>query len=285
MDAPPPQEDCRPFVRIASCLEDIGLNSVRVLEADVERGYLLLSDFGSMQYLTALEAAPQRATSLYKDAIDALLQMQVGGSKFESELPIYTPARMHMEMSLFRDWLCGQHLKLEFSKREEKLWQAGCNFLVENALAQSQVLVHRDYHSRNLMVMESCNPGILDFQDALVGPLTYDAVSLLKDCYIKWPAVQINELALYFHAHSSQAAQLSAEDFLRDFDLVGIQRHLKASGIFARLLHRDGKDGYLKDVPRTLSYVVDVAPDYAALEFLGEFVATQVLPALNETLE
>jgi aminoglycoside/choline kinase family phosphotransferase len=175
------------------------------------------------------------------------------------------------------------HLRLEFSKTDESHWQRTCDVLVENALCQSTVFVHRDYHSRNLMYTAENNPGIIDFQDAVAGPMTYDVVSLLKDCYVKWPADKVQCWALDFFNRSSQEASagLTEEMFLRQFDLMGVQRQLKASGIFARLLQRDGKPGYMKDVPRTLSYIVDIAPRYEQLAFLSDLVAQRVLPALE----
>ncbi len=282
MDAPPPQEDCRPFVQISEYLEMMGLNSPRVLKADLERGFLLLSDLGSLQYLSAIERKPERAAPLYMDAIDALLVMQTKGREVQGELPRYDDALLRFEVSLFHDWLCERHLQISFSDDEEKKWRECCDALVDNALNQPQVFVHRDYHSRNLMVTDFNNPGILDFQDAVEGPITYDLVSLLKDCYIKWPVAQVLQWALYFHEYSAIAALRERDQFLREFSLTGVQRHLKAAGIFARLLHRDGKSGYLKDVPRTLGYIVDIAPRYEALHFLGDFIKQRVLPALRE---
>ncbi|MGI9204226.1 MAG: aminoglycoside phosphotransferase family protein [Woeseiaceae bacterium] len=285
MDAPPPQEDCRPFIAIAAMLEKIGLNGVKVLETNLDEGFLLLSDLGSLQYLQALRSDPECAQSLYTDALDALLRMQEGGAAFEHQLSQYDDARLRAEMSLFREWLCEHHLGLEFSPHEESAWINTLDGLSRIAAAQSQVIVHRDYHSRNLMVMESDNPGILDFQDAVAGPLTYDLVSLLKDCYIKWPRSTIEEYVRYFYDRSAIASRQSMADFVRDFDLMGVQRHLKASGIFARLMHRDGKTGFLKDVPHTLSYIVDITPHYEELSFLGEFVERRVLPILAEADE
>jgi aminoglycoside/choline kinase family phosphotransferase len=282
MDAPPPQEDCRPFVAIAGYLEKMGLNSARVLEADIERGFLLLSDLGSVPYLAELDKHPARADELYQDALDALVVMQEEGASFQSKLPPYDEALLRFELSLFHDWLCETHLGIEFSAGDEENWRACCDTLVKCALSQPKVFVHRDYHSRNLMVTETDNPGIIDFQDAVEGPYTYDVVSLLKDCYVKWPRADINSRAHYYF----QRMPVSLEDsgrFQCDFDLMGVQRHLKAAGIFARLLHRDGKTGYLKDVPRTLSYIVDVAPDYDELEFLNELITVRVLPGLGET--
>ena len=185
-------------------------------------------------------------------------------------------------MSLFHDWLCERDLELQFSSEDERAWHSVCDALVKSALEQPRVFVHRDYHSRNLMVTEDNNPGILDFQDAVEGPLSYDLVSLLKDCYVKWPANEILQRAQYFYEKSELASQRDQDDFIREFDLMGVLRHLKAAGIFARLLHRDGKTGYLKDVPRTLSYIVDIAPRYEVLSFLGDFIEQRVLPALAE---
>jgi len=282
MDAPPPQEDCRPFVAVAGYLEKIGLNSPRVLEADLERGFLLLTDLGSAPYLSAIDAAPERADALYRDAIDALATMQSKGAPFQQALPPYDEKLLRFELSLFHDWLCERHLDIRFGSDDEQAWRSTCDVLVEAALAQPKVFVHRDYHSRNLMVTPAANPGILDFQDAVEGPYTYDLVSLLKDCYVKWPRDVINARARYFLDRSAGPATGEAQ-FLREFDLMGVQRHLKAAGIFARLLHRDGKPGYLKDVPRTLSYVTDVAGEHDELRYLGDFIQARVLPALGNS--
>jgi aminoglycoside/choline kinase family phosphotransferase len=286
MDAPPPQEDCRPFVKIAAYLEAMGLNSPRVLEADLEQGFLLLSDLGSTSYLQQLHEIPDAADALYADAISALLILQQRGRPYLEELPAYDEALLRFELSLFHDWLCEKHLQLEFSGSDESRWQRTCDVLVENALGQATVFVHRDYHSRNLMRTPENNPGIIDFQDAVAGPMTYDIVSLLKDCYVKWPADKVERWALDFVTRSSQETRsgLAEDEFLRQFNLMGVQRHLKAAGIFARLLQRDGKPGYMQDVPRTLSYIVDIAPRYEQLAFLADLVAQRVLPAL-ETLQ
>lgn len=282
MDAPPPQEDCRPFVQVAAFLRDMGLNVPLVIEADFERGFLLLSDLGNVQYLQRIKSGTPDVAKLYADALDALSILQVKGAAVQSELPAYDQNKLHEEMSLFKDWLCETHLGLEFSANDDERWQAACDAIVENVMSQSKVFVHRDYHSRNLMVTKANNPGIIDFQDAGEGPLAYDLVSLLKDCYVKWPADRIAEWVAHYHQMSELASQRSLQQFTTDFDLMGVQRHLKASGIFSRLLHRDGKPGYLKDVPRTLSYIVDIAPLYAELEFIGDLVQNRVLPALGE---
>ena len=278
MDAPPLQEDCRPFVDIAGYLAAIGLNSPRILQSDIEGGFLLLSDLGATQFLDAIENGTD-PDSLYADAMHALQELQTKGWKYQSRLPPYDDALLRTEMSLLQDWLCEKHLGLDFSEADELAWQTTCDVLVDNALEQPTVFVHRDYHSRNLMVTEQDNPGVLDFQDAMEGPYTYDIVSLLKDCYVKWPPDRIADYAN--HYFDNQSFESDVEQFTRHFDLMGVQRHLKASGIFARLLHRDGKTGYMKDVPRTLSYVTDVSSQYAELGWLGDFISGRVAPALE----
>ena len=185
---------------------------------------------------------------------------------------------------MFHDWLCEKYLGITFGSSEETAWQALCDLLVENALAQPSVFVHRDYHSRNLMVTEKDNPGILDFQDAVEGPLTYDLVSLLKDCYIQWPSEQVREWVseYYRKLDASLTTGIGEAEYLRYFELMGVQRHLKAAGIFARLNHRDGKPGYLLDVPLTLSYIVDLAPRYPEFDFLVTLITERCLPVLEK---
>ena len=282
MDAPPENEDCRPFIQVASFLEAMQLNAPRVIEADLQQGFLLLSDLGSQPYLDELEANPESAPRLYGDAISALVQMQQRGTEYQAELPPYDEKLLRFELSLFHDWLCGTHLGIEFSDSEEQQWRDVCDLLVANAFAQPQVFVHRDYHSRNLMVTDQENPGILDFQDAVEGPLTYDLVSLLKDCYVKWAPEQVWHWALDFHGSLDPAVQeqVPEEQFRRFFELMGVQRHIKAAGIFARLNHRDGKAVYLGDIPRTLSYIADVGPRYPELEFLIEVIERRILPGM-----
>jgi len=283
MDAPPARENSEPFVRMAAWLEEMGLHGPRVLAADLEQGFLLLTDLGSEQYLSVLRRDPGRADELYGDAIAALVILQQQGDKYQSRLPPYDETLLRDELALFHDWLCGRHLGINLSENEDDRWHACAAWLIDNALRQSRVLVHRDYHSRNLMVCDGANPGILDFQDAVEGPLTYDLVSLLKDCYIDWPAEQVRRYALDFlgRRHVRLPGALTESQFLRDFELMGVQRQLKAAGIFARLNHRDGKQGFMADVPRTLNYVRDVAPRYPELEFLHELITTRVLPNLG----
>ena len=283
MDAPPPQEDCLPFIRVAGYLEAMQINAPRVLEADLDQGFLLLTDLGTALYLDTLEADESRADELYGDALRALAAMQARGAAYQSLLPPYDETLLRFELSLFHDWLCGKHLGIVFDEGEEAAWQSLCDLLVQNALDQPQVFVHRDYHSRNLMVTNGNNPGVLDFQDAVEGPVSYDLVSLLKDCYIKWPAGRIAQWVgdYYGLLDETMRARITQQDFVRAFELTGVQRHLKAAGIFCRLNHRDGKPGYLADIPRTLSYIVDIAPRYGELGFLVQLVTERCLPQLE----
>lgn len=283
MDAPPENEDCSPFLRVAGYLESMQLNAPRAIEINLEDGFLLLTDLGSRQYLAELEREPSMAPELYADALNALLKMQQQGGAFQDQLPPYDEELLRFELSLFHDWLCGTHLGIAFDDEEEQHWQATSDLLVANALDQPQVFVHRDYHSRNLMLTDTANPGILDFQDAVEGPLTYDLVSLLKDCYVKWPAEQVWQWALDFYAGLDGATRASIDEqqFRRYFELMGVQRHLKAAGIFARLNHRDGKPDYLDDVPRTLSYITDLGGSYEEFGFLIELIERRVLPGMR----
>lgn len=285
MDAPPAREDCKPFMAVAGYLESMQLNAPRVLEANPDDGYLLLTDLGSTPYLDELERDTTSAGRLYDDALRSLATVQEQGSAFQSHLPPYDERLLRFELSLFHDWLCGTHLGIEFSDAEERAWQSLCNCLVDNAFDQPQVFVHRDYHSRNLMVCADDNPGIIDFQDSVEGPVTYDLVSFLKDCYIKWPAERIDAWATQFCEATRNAGihSLETADYLRHFDLMGVQRHLKAAGIFARLNHRDGKARYMNDVPRTLSYIADLEGDYEELAFLVDFVLEKVLPGVESS--
>ena len=283
MDAPPAQEDSTSFLRVAAFLESMQLNAPRIVEADIEQGFILLTDLGVRPYLDVLNQAPENADAMYGDAIRALVQMQDRGTAYQAILPPYDEKLLRFELSLFHDWLCEKHLGIELSLQEETAWQSLCDLLVANALDQRQVFVHRDYHSRNLMVSDADNPGILDFQDAVEGPYTYDLASLLKDCYVRWPAAQVRDWALSFFEQLDAAAKAhsDAATFLRHFELMGIQRHLKAAGIFARLNLRDGKPGYMNDIPRTLQYIVELAPRYDILDFLVPFINERVLPDLE----
>ncbi|MGB5259803.1 MAG: phosphotransferase [Gammaproteobacteria bacterium] len=277
MDAPPEQEDSGPFITVSKLFFDAGLNVPEVIDADLDQGYLLLSDLGCEAYLGALSA--DTCERLYGDALAALVVIQACAT---GDLPLYDRALLTSEMELFREWLVGKHLGITLTLSQHEMLDDTFALLVANALAQPRVCVHRDYHSRNLMVAQKNNPGILDFQDAVLGPVTYDLVSLLRDCYIKWPESQVEEWALGYQQLALQSGILREEHddpelFQRWFDLMGVQRHLKAAGIFARLNHRDGKSGYLDDIPRTLSYVVGICRRYDELCGLGELVNNYVM--------
>ncbi len=287
MDAPPDREDVGPYLEVASMLGEIGVNAPRVLDRNAPDGFLLLTDLGSVTYLAELADAG-RAPALYADAIAALVRIQSRGGQHAQALPPYDERLLRFEMSLFTDWLLGRHLGLRLGEQEARSLASIFDRLVASALEQPRVFVHRDYHSRNLMVCPGANPGILDFQDAVHGPLTYDLVSLLRDCYLSWPQTQVVAWALDFRRLAETAGVSAGADeaqFLRWFDLMGVQRHLKASGIFARLWHRDGKPGYLPDVPRTLRYVEQVCARHDDLAVLGELVARRVRPAVEARLE
>jgi len=263
MDAPPEQEDCGPFIRVSALLTSLGLHVPQVLQQDLAQGYLLLTDLGTDMYLPAL--TDSSVDRLYGDAMAALLRLQGPGPA--DDLPAYDRTLLLQEMALFRDWYLQRHLGLEPDDETGRILDRTFVALADAARQQPVVIVHRDYHSRNLMISRP-NPGILDFQDAVNGPLTYDLVSLLRDCYIAWPRARVEAWVADYHhqLHDAGIARnVSAEQFLRWFDWMGIQRHLKASGIFARLNYRDGKAGYLKDIPRTLAYVLEVGADYPEL--------------------
>lgn len=284
MDAPPDLEPVDNFLRVARWLAACGLHVPAVLAEERAAGFLLLEDLGSTSYFDALKASPARADALYGDALDALVTLQVAGHRWLDVLPPYDAALLDREMELFRAWLCGRHLALALTAGEEKMLARTFALLRDAALAQPRVFVHRDYHSRNLMVCAGANPGILDFQDAVAGPLAYDVVSLLKDCYLCWPpAERARWIARYHATAAGQGLPVGdLEAFMQALDLMGVQRHLKAAGIFARLWHRDGKPGYLSDIPTTLGYIVELAADRPELAPLAEFLSARVVPALAE---
>jgi aminoglycoside/choline kinase family phosphotransferase len=253
MDAPPDREACDTYVKVAKKLTSIRLNAPEIIHENHDDGFLLITDFGSTSYLQAL--TPENANSLYGDATSAIMQMQ---TRLDADdLPLYDEALLRQEMGLFREWFLEKLLGIEMNPQQQGMWQMTMDTLVKNALEQPQVFVHRDYHSRNLMKVDGKNPGILDFQDAVKGPVTYDLVSLLRDCYIDWPESQVDQWVLNFHdfAVLEHLPGVKATQFLRWFNLMGVQRHLKAIGIFSRLHLRDGKNKFLADIPRTLNYL------------------------------
>ncbi len=264
MDAPPEFEDCRPFVRVAALLQAAGVRVPEVRRADFERGLLLLDDLGREPYLQRLHDG--EAAALYEDALQTLVRMQRDADA--STLAAYDETLLRREMELFPDWLLARHLGRPAGADERAVLERSFDFLIEAACAQPQVFVHRDYHSRNLMVLAERNPGVLDFQDAVRGPLTYDLVSLLRDAYVRWPASQVAAWLSRYHGIACEAGlplPASPAQLRRDFDLIGVQRHLKVAGIFARLFHRDGKPGYLADIPLVLDYLLEVAAHYREL--------------------
>ncbi|HDK38023.1 MAG TPA: aminoglycoside phosphotransferase [Thiolapillus brandeum] len=279
MDAPPEKENCHPFVNIAQRLQQVGVHAPVIHAQDLQQGFLLLEDLGGQSYLDVLDA--DSAERLYGDALAALMSIQACIDPVD--LPLYDRELLMTEMSLFPQWLLQQHLGLDLSDTEQDMLDQVFTQLVESALEQPQVFVHRDYHSRNLMAGIEHPPGVIDFQDAVRGPVTYDLVSLLRDCYISWPASQVDEWAWGYYQLGVQSGVLQEQhesQFLRWFDLMGAQRQLKAAGIFARLNHRDGKAGYLADIPRTLGYIVAVAQRRSELAPLADFIANRVLPRL-----
>lgn len=264
MDAPPPQEDVRPFIHVAEVFGEAGVSVPHILAKDVERGFLLLSDLGSTTYLNQL--TPDSAHKLYLDAIDALVLLQAQSKP--GVLPEYDRALLLRELMLFPDWYIGKHLNVTLSDARMAELNKVFDTLLANNLAQAQVYVHRDYHSRNLMVMPQGNPGILDFQDAVYGPITYDLVSLLRDAYIQWDEEMVLDWAIRYWERAKRAGLPVNPDidaFYRDFEFMGLQRHLKVLGIFARLYHRDGKDAYLKDMPLVMEYTRNAASRYTAM--------------------
>jgi aminoglycoside/choline kinase family phosphotransferase len=275
MDAPPDKENVAPFVQVAQALAAMRLNVPIILARDSAGGFLLLTDLGCRQYLDELEAR-RNVDGLYADALAALVTMQGSGAAAARSLPPYDRALLLREMDLFPEWFLGRHLGREPAPRDRDLLDRSFDALIASALSQPATFVHRDYHSRNLLVTDERNPGILDFQDAVSGPITYDAVSLLKDCYIAWPRDRVLGWLRDYRAMLMRAGFALGGDeseFVRWFDLMGLQRHIKVLGIFARLYYRDGKRGYLKDLPRVFDYARAAAASYAETAELARFLA------------
>jgi len=260
MDAPPDREDIGPWLDIAARLVKAGLHAPQVRAADAAEGFVLMADLGDRLYLPELDDA--RADALYADALDALLVMQAKVPA--ADLPAYDEPRLVAEMELMPEWFLQRHLGFDTQCDDWDVVELAMRALVDNALRQEQVFVHRDYHSRNLLVCPGANPGILDFQDAVRGPITYDLVSLLRDCYIRWPEDRVQAWAEGYRQRLVQAGltHVDAATFRRGFDLMGLQRHLKVLGIFCRLWYRDGKAGYLKDLPLVWDYTRSVGLRY-----------------------
>ncbi len=278
MDAPPDREPLGPWLEVRELLEAADIHVPALIEMTREEGFVVMEDLGSVTYEIARQqgVAPGR---LFAEAWSTLVRL--AAVRPPSVWPHYDAQRLEQEMDLFWTWLVGRHLDLDAPSLRGRF--AGIHrVLIDRALGQGQVWVHRDYHSRNLLFLPERSPGVIDFQDALVGPASYDAVSLLRDCYIEWPDSAVLDWLRDYHgqARSAGLPLPGWPDWRVDFDWMGIQRHLKAAGIFARLWHRDGKPGYLADIPRTLAYVVRVCSSYSLLAPFGVWIEGEILPAL-----
>ena len=295
VDAPPAHEDCEQFVRIARLFRKAGVLTPRVLEVDYDRGFMLLQDFGDDLYLPALQEGVN-VDEMYRAAMTSLVQLQAQGDT--AGLPSYDRALLRKELNLFNDWFCERFLELMLNDDERALLERTWTFLEDAALSQDQVCVHRDFHSRNLMLLSpdpelnpDQAPGVIDFQDAVIGANTYDLVSLLRDCYIVWPAERVRAWALEFR-EMALAVNLIKNDsdhdersFLRDFDLMGLQRHLKVIGIFSRLNLRDGKSSYMADIPLVIDYVLQVAAQHPEMNEFMQWFQSKILPLATPKLQ
>lgn len=288
MDAPPGLEDVEEFLRVTALLESCGVHVPHVHATDTGRGFVLLEDFGGTHMLTGLNAGLDPAR-LYSEALATLARLQLQGAAASQQLPAYDQAVLQREMQLMPEWFCARHLEMSLTARQRQVLEEAFGFLEREALSQPLVFVHRDYHSRNLMLLPERSPGVIDYQDALRGPVGYDLASILKDCYVAWPRARVEEWVDEFRAllvaggeQGRHLAGSSRGEFLRWFDLIGLQRHIKVLGIFARLYWRDGKPGYLADLPRTLAYVQEAAGRYGPLAPLARFVSEELAPRLPE---
>ena len=259
MDAPPEKEDCHPFLLVTDLIRGVGVNAPDVISVDIQQGFLLLDDLGNKPYLDYLDE--DSANNLYTDAIDALVMMQT----IDGMLPKYDEQFLQTEMDLFETWYLNRHLGIALDQTQKASLDDVCKLLIKSAIEQPQVFVHRDYHSRNLMITDENNPGVIDYQDAVIGPITYDLVSLFKDCYIEWPREKVELWLELYLARITPTRLIDKDTLIRWFDLMGVQRHLKVLGIFARLNYRDGKAQYLDDLPLTLKYVLDACELYDEL--------------------
>jgi aminoglycoside/choline kinase family phosphotransferase len=283
MDAPPDREDLATYLRVASLLEGCGVHVPHVLASDIGQGFALIEDLGATPLLAELRRSASGAAH-YADALDMLAQLQLHGDAASRSLPPYDHARLVHEMLLLPDWYC-RHLNLTLTADETQLIAATFDWIATRAVEQPLVFVHRDYHSRNLMVTRERSPGVIDFQDALRGPVGYDLASILKDCYIHWPRAQVVQWVKEYRARllaggdaGRALAGESDAQFLHWFDLIGLQRHIKVLGIFARLFWRDGKTGYLADLPRTLQYAQEAARLFPELAAFADFLDTRLAP-------
>ena len=282
MDAPPGKEDIAPYIKVSNLLEQAGAHVPHIHASDPRRGFIAMEDLGDTQYLSLLKTG-RGVDKLYGDALTTLANIQVRGLPAAQQLAPYDREPLARELNLMPEWFLEKHLKLELTPEERALLTVTNEVLINDALLQPQVFVHRDFHSRNLMVLPSGGPGVIDFQDALRGPIGYDLVSLLKDCYISWSRERVER---WVKGYRRVLANLGANvgdseyQFLRWFDLIGVQRHVKVLGIFARLWHRDGKIGYLADLPLVMDYVLDACRRYPELAEFGRWLGWRVAPLL-----
>lgn len=260
MDAPPEKEDCHPFVLVTDLIRGVGVNAPDIIAIDIKQGFLLLDDLGNKPYLNHLDKST--ADDLYTDAIKALVKMQT----IDGMIPGYDENLLRTEMNLFETWYVDRHLGKNLNDEQKSSLKSIFDLLITSAQEQPQVFVHRDYHSRNLMITSENNPGVIDYQDAVIGPVTYDLVSLFKDCYIEWPREKVEHWLGLYLSRSTLLKFIDKNQLMRWFDLMGVQRHLKVLGIFARLNYRDGKSQYLDDLPLTLKYILDTCKTYTELQ-------------------
>jgi N-acetylmuramate 1-kinase len=271
MDAPPQHEPLETFLKVDLLLSDAGLNVPKILEKNIVEGFLLLNDLGTTTYLAKLN--DETANHLYKDATQALVRMQLASKA--GVLPNYDEALLQRELDLFPEWYLKKHLGIDLSETQQVQLKKSFELIIENNLAQAKVYVHRDFHSRNLMVTKEHNPGVIDFQDAVYGPITYDASSLWRDAYIAWPEEKVLDWVIQFWEEGRRVGLAMPNDFgefYRDFEWMGLQRHLKVLGIFARLFHRDGKDSYLNNIPLVFKYAIATANRYIELKPLARIL-------------
>lgn len=278
MDAPPEKENTEPFIRLANLFKNSGLNVPSIYQQDLEQGFLLIEDFGSSCFLDQLN--DKTALDLYRSAFNSLITLQTNVPTNSNDFPQYDQALLHRELDIFYDWFLQQHLALSIP---DSIKNTLNQVLITSALDQPKVCVHRDFHSRNLMVLPKNSPGIIDFQDAVIGPITYDLVSLLRDCYISWPDKKVNQWMMLYYQQITDLGIINTDPttFSRWFDLMGLQRHLKAIGIFTRLHIRDNKSHYLNDIPRTMHYVTQICDIHPELAEFNRYLKETVLDAYN----
>lgn len=266
MDAPPDKEDCSAFIQVTDLIRQAGVNAPNIIAMNKQQGFLLLDDLGHTPYLDKLNS--KTADALYSDAINALVKMQ----RIDAKLPAYDKNLLQAELNLFETWYINRHLGVQLNTRQKLLLSSTFELLINSAIEQPQVFVHRDYHSRNLMLVDNNNPGVIDYQDAVIGPISYDLASLFKDCYIEWPIDKVEDWLDLYLARLPPENIIEKQTFIRCFDLIGVQRHLKILGIFSRLHYRDAKAQYLNDLPLTLKYITDSCERYEELQALKQLL-------------